>query len=160
MRTRFPAPWGRELAIVTAIGLLGVGIPAVVTALRGALIISMLMIVILVSVFSQIVRDYYVTPDALKIRRPFWTTSWPIDSRTRASFRPEIMTNSWRIWGNGGFFSITGRFSNSALGRYHAYVTDFSRTVVLDTPRGIVVVSPDDPYAFMTAVAEVVKERS
>ena len=64
------------------------------------------------------------------------------------------MANSWRTWGNGGFFSFSGHFVNTALNRYRAFVTDLSRTVVLDTPRGVLVVSPDAPQEFVAAVTD------
>ena len=46
-----------------------------------------------------------------------------------------------------------GHFSNAALGRYRAFVTDHKRTVAIQTRRGIVVVSPDQPQAFVDALA-------
>jgi hypothetical protein len=63
------------------------------------------------------------------------------------------MKGSWRTWGNGGMFAISGHFAGSGLGRYRAFVTDSSRTVVLETSRGIVVVSPDDPGRFVDGIA-------
>jgi hypothetical protein len=57
-----------------------------------------------------------------------------------------------RFKGNGGLLAISAHFSNTALGRYRAFVTDYKRTVVIDTPRGIVVVSPDRPEAFVDAI--------
>ena len=51
--------------------------------------------------------------------------------------------------------AITGRFSGSGLGRYHAFVTDPVRTVVVTTQQGIVVVSPDRPDEFAAAVEQL-----
>ena len=58
------------------------------------------------------------------------------------------MARSFRTFGNGGLFAITGRYRKRALGAYHAYVTDSDRTVVLRFPSLTLVVSPDDPESF------------
>ena len=89
----------------------------------------------------------------------WWDTRFPLDGPVTATIRPDVMARSWRIWGNGGLFAISGYFSNAALGRYRAFVTDFRRTVVLETPRGIVVVSPDRPEAFVAALEHSTRRR-
>ena len=64
------------------------------------------------------------------------------------------MARSFRTFGNGGLFAITGRYRNARLGAYHAYVTDSERTVVLRFPSLTLVVSPDNPEAFTRALGE------
>jgi hypothetical protein len=156
-RTTYAAPWSRELFITTAIGVFAGGTPAVIQLLNGKMVIASLLIGIIAMIASLTVRGYVVTRDQLLVRRLFWTTRWPLRPGTTASVRPGVMANSWRLWGNGGFFSFTGLFSNSALGRYHAFVTDLKRTVVLETPRGLLVVSPDEPGEFASAIAEMTR---
>jgi hypothetical protein len=149
----FGAPWGRELKVMTLIGLAVIGVPIVVQLLRGVWFVVVLMGAILAVILAYCVRGYELAPGELRIRRLLWNTRWPLDDTAHAAVRPRAMRGSWRMWGNGGLFAITGIFSGSGLGRYHAFVTDPARTVVITTRKGIVVVSPDRPQAFVEAIA-------
>ena len=155
MTKTFRAPWARELIVMSAIGTLVLGMPIVVQGARGFWLIPIVMTVVLAAVVLHCVRGYEIADGELRIRRLLWHTPWPLDPGTKAIVRPNAMRGSWRVWGNGGLYAITGRFSGSGLGRYHAFVTDPSRTVVITTERGIVVVSPDRPDEFATAIAQV-----
>jgi hypothetical protein len=152
MTTRFNAPWGRELTILTTIATALVGGIAVFIWTKGGRVTPALLLLIHAIPLALTVRRYELVPGALLIRRLWWDTRWPLDEPVTAAVRPDVMARSWRIWGNGGLFAISGHFSNAALGRYRAFVTDFKRTVVVHTPRGIVVVSPDRPDDFVSAL--------
>ncbi len=154
MTARFRAPWGRELIVMSAIGVLVMGVPIIVQLSRGFWLVSGLLAILLIVIVCLCVRGYELVPGELRIVRLLWITRWPLDPAARAFARPHAMKGSWRIWGNGGMFAITGRFSGSSLGRYIAFVTDPERTVVLETRRGTVVVSPDNPAAFVAAAAQ------
>ena len=54
---------------------------------------------------------------------------------------------------NGGVFGIYGQFETVVLGACRWYVTDEANTVVLFTTGETYVLSPDDPEAFLTAIA-------
>jgi hypothetical protein len=152
LRTRYGAPWSRELMVMSAVGLLTL-VPATAYVFhQGGLIVGTLLATLTVVVISTTVRGYDIAADQLRIRRLFWSTRWPLTPATKATVRPGVMACSWRLWGNGGFFAFSGRFSNSELGRYHAFVTDFDRTVVLHTSNGPLVVSPDDPGQFASTI--------
>ncbi len=56
-----------------------------------------------------------------------------------------------RLAGSGGAFGWYGLFWRQGTGRYRAYVTDRSRLVACDGPDGLIVVSPADPAAFLSA---------
>lgn len=152
MTTRFNAPWGRELTVLTTIATAMIAGIAVFIWTRGGRVTPTLLLLVHAIPLALTVRRYELVPGALLIRRLWWDTRWPLDGPVTATVRPGVMAHSWRIWGNGGLFAISGHFSNAALGRYRAFVTDFKRTVVLDTPRGIVVVSPDRPDDFVSAL--------
>ena len=152
MRTTFGAPWGREVAWITALVTATVSIPAIVQLWRGYPVIRGLLLAILGVNACLCVRGYEIAAGELRVRRLFWNTRWPLDSSTRAIVRPQAMRGSWRTWGNGGVFAFSGHFSGSGLGRYRAFVTDPARTVILETRCGIVVVSPDDPRQFVEGV--------
>jgi hypothetical protein len=62
------------------------------------------------------------------------------------------MRGGFRLWGNGGLFSFTGWFRNSALGVYRSFVTDPHRTVVLRYSARRVVLSPSSPDEFVHEV--------
>ena len=159
MTTRFNAPWGRELTVLTAVTTaMIIGIAAYVWS-QGGRITPVLLLVIHAIPLTLTVRGYELVPGELRIRRLWWDTRLPLAGRVRAATRPDVMARSWRIWGNGGVFAISGHFSNAALGRYRAFVTDFKRTVVIDTPRGIVVVSPDRPDQFVAAIEQSTQSR-
>ncbi len=58
-----------------------------------------------------------------------------------------------RLTGSGGVFGWYGLFWRKGTGRYRAYVTDRSKLVACEGPDGLVVVSPEDPRAFLAAVS-------
>jgi hypothetical protein len=157
-RTRFGAPWCRELTVMSAIGSITMSIPIVMVIARGGWVVGTLLLTVLAILVCSTIRGYEVRRGELVIHRLFWETRWPLHDTAVATVRPQIMANSWRTWGNGGLFSYSGHFVNSALHRYQAFVTDLNRTVVVETPKGIIVVSPDEPHEFTAAVANHVKE--
>jgi hypothetical protein len=116
--------------------------------------IGWLLLAVLVVPLFYMVRGYTITPTELEIARVGWTTRWPLDGLRSAEVARGVMARSLRTFGNGGLFSITGRFRNARLGAYRAYVTDTERTVVLRFPSLTLVVSPDDPEAFSRALGE------
>jgi hypothetical protein len=65
------------------------------------------------------------------------------------------MTGAIRTCGNGGLFSFTGWYWSRELRGHRAFVTDFNRTVVLRFKSRTIVVSPDDPEAFVKAASAV-----
>jgi hypothetical protein len=151
--TRFAAPLGWEVKVMTAIFVLVIGIPITIQYARGLHVLPTLLLVPVVIITCLCVRRYELGPGELRIQRLFWQTRWPLDPATRAIVRPHAMRGSWRTWGNGGVFAFSGHFSGSDLGRYRAFVTDPSRTVILETAQGIVVVSPERPTEFAEAAA-------
>ena len=150
----FAAPWGRSLWISTAIGCFVVGVPMVFQLLNGRLIGWLLLAVLLVPLAGA-VRGYTITGTHLDVARLGWTTRWPLAGLQSATVEPGVMARSFRTFGNGGLFAMTGRYRNARLGAYRAYVTDSERTVVLRFPGVTLVVSPDDPQAFTRAMDQL-----
>ena len=64
-----------------------------------------------------------------------------------------------RVLGSGGFFGWYGTFWRPGSGRYTAYVTDRASIVACTTDRGIVLVSPGDPEAFVAAARKARQHR-
>ena len=67
------------------------------------------------------------------------------------------MMGSIRLFGNGGVFCFIGYYRNAILGNYRAYVTDYAKSVILEFGGRKILVSPDDPEAFVEALRESAK---
>ena len=151
---RFDAPWSRSL---TRISLLLVAIAAVMLAV-GAWPGVVLLGAVLVLAGALAVRGYTVEPGAVIIHRPGWQTRLDLSGLESAEPDPTAMRRSIRTFGIGGPFALVGCFRSSRIGAFRAYATDPARAVVLRWPGRTVVVTPDDPASFATAV-ETAAER-
>ncbi|MDP1590692.1 MAG: PH domain-containing protein [Prosthecobacter sp.] len=101
------------------------------------------------------VRGYSITPDAIFVHRLCWKTRLPRQGLESAEYQPGVLRHSFRTCGNGGLFSFTGWYYNSALGTYRAYATDIHRTVVLRLRGKTIVVTPDEPERFVSELKEI-----
>ena len=101
------------------------------------------------------IRGYRLTEEELHIRHVGWSQRWSLRELRDVTVRPGVLAGSIRTFGIGGFFGYIGRFRSSLLGDYHAYVTDSSRAVVLRFKEDTVVISPDDPAAFVSKVYQL-----
>jgi hypothetical protein len=170
----FNAPWGAPLAVMTGVciviclilplpgAMLGLGNK---TALRtlgmsdsspvlefiGWLAVGVPLLTLLASA-AFVVRGYVVTDDSIIIKRLGWENRLDLSKLKSATVDPDALRGSWRLFGNGGFFSFSGWFRNKQLGVYRAFATDSSRTVVLRFFKGTVVVTPDDPQKFVAQI--------
>jgi hypothetical protein len=150
----YTAHWGVSLTIVSVLftcalfygGFAGFAHEGGLTPSQG---IACLGLVLGCALFT--ICGYTVTPDAILIHRPFWSTHLSRDGLRSATFEPRAMRWSIRA-GNGGVFSITGLFWNKSLGLYRAFVTDGRQTVVLRYTGRTVVVSPSSPEEFVQAL--------
>jgi hypothetical protein len=100
-----------------------------------------------------VVRGYSITNNALLIDRLLWPTRISLDGLQEIYFDPDATRGSVRTFGNGGFFSFTGRFRNKQLGSYRAFMTDRRRTVVLRFSDSVAVISPDQPEDFVKTLS-------
>lgn len=99
-----------------------------------------------------VVRGYEIRDGALWVRRLFWHTRIDLAGLRSARIDPTALCASVRTCGNGGLFSFTGRYWSRQLGAFRAYATGLRRTVVLAFDDRRVVVTPDDPEAFVLAL--------
>ncbi|WP_226664848.1 PH domain-containing protein [Microbulbifer aggregans] len=148
----FTAPWSRQLKWLTSITcffLVGVSIAMQLNAQENPPLMYRIGIVLpLIVLFTAAlfaIRGYRVEHDQLLILRPGWRSRIPLSDFQSAEFTPNAMAGSIRLFGNGGLFGFIGLFRNNELGRYRAFVTDTSRTVVIRHGASTVVISPDDP---------------
>ena len=98
------------------------------------------------------VRGFAIKDHILEIERPCWRTRLPLKGLRNAYSSPAAMKGSFKTFGNGGMFAFAGWFRSRTLGRFRAFVTDTSRCVVLEFEKQKIVVSPDDPEAFLDAL--------
>ena len=102
---------------------------------------------------------YALEPDGtLRVsRRLFGGRTFRI---TEAHRIPELFgLGGIRIAGSGGVFGWYGLFWRKGTGRYRAYVTDRSNLVTCTGPDGLVVISPQDPGAFLASAPEAAAAR-
>ena len=88
--------------------LLVVGVPTVYQLLNGRLIGWLLLAVLLVPLVCT-VRGYTITDTDLEVARLGWTSRWPLADLQSATVERGVMARSFRTFGNGGLFAITGR---------------------------------------------------
>lgn len=146
--THFRAPMSSKLKLFTTLFLAlmtGILFTAPPPANFGVLAI-----LLITAAFS--VRGFTVRPGMLLVHRLGWATKIPLASLVSAKAEPNATVGSIRVLGIGGAFAFAGRFRNSTLGSYRAYVTNPDFCVVLDLGSEKVVVTPDSPVRFLEAV--------
>lgn len=146
--THFRAPMSSKLKIMTVL-FLGL-MTAVLFVASPPANLFLLAIVGITAAFM--VRGYSVRPGVLLVHRLGWATRIPLDRLVSVEAEPNATLGSIRVFGIGGAFAFVGRFRNSTLGSYRAYMTDPDFCVVLDFGSEKVVVTPDSPSRFVEAV--------
>ena len=156
----YRAPWGVTLRITSFVLVgLAITIPAGLKLLPVTLPVWSAKLAIwglplaLLAALPFMIRGYTITPDAILIRRLFWTTRLSRDGFRSAEVIPRVMATSLRTCGNGGGFSFTGWYWNKSFGTFRAFVTDLNRTVVLRFEKRTVVISPGDPEGFVAELS-------
>jgi hypothetical protein len=156
----FKAPWALSVKIVT---------PAVCGILVGAALIGTTglsdrvswfvrclaiaaPLLVLITTLLFLVRGYLLQERTLFVERLGWCTRVDLTALRSAVADPNAMRGSLRLFASGGLFGFFGVFRNRALGIYRAYATDPRRAVVLKLSGRTVVVTPDDPAAFVDEV--------
>jgi hypothetical protein len=104
---------------------------------------------IVAEAFAARVRGYTLTEQEVIVHRGFWDTRLALAGLRSVSGDADAMRGSARVFGNGGLFSITGRYWNRKLGWYRAFATDQSRAVILRYADRTIVITPHDPQQFI-----------
>lgn len=148
MRQHFRAPWSTKLMLTTAVFAAILIAVAVINPGWG----SAVAVAILVVGAAFAIRGYSVTDGKLLIHRLGWATRFDLADLTRVEANPGATMGSARAMGIGGLFGFVGHFHNQILGSYKAYATHDLNTVVMVFGDETIVVTPDDPQAFVEAV--------
>jgi hypothetical protein len=160
----FSAPWGRTVRGATVLSLVVLALP-MLAAMFAPIELPLLAAVLLIAVpplivaetFAARVRGYTLTEDAITVRRGMWNTRLPLTGLRSVTGDVDAMGGSVRVFGNGGLFSITGRYWNRRLGWYRAFATDRSRAVVLRYADRTIVITPHDPQHFIMRARTLIK---
>ncbi len=148
MRAHFFAPWSTRLKLTTAAFAAVLIVAAVAAAGWGSAVVAGILVV--AAAFA--IRGYSVMDGKLMVHRLGWSTKFDLSGLTKVEVNPGATLGSLRTMGIGGLFGFVGHFYNEVLGSYKAYATNEFNTVVLLFGQETIVVTPDDPQAFVEAV--------
>lgn len=149
----FRAPWSRSLVLtsiaVTVLFLTCALIPLFANLDGVSVSVAALLLALWVGAALFTVRGYVLSRNALLIQRLLWRTVLPLEGLIGAAADPAAMRDVSRLAGNGGLFSFSGLWTNRRLGRFRAFATSPRLAVVLELPKQKVVVTPENPGAFL-----------
>ena len=152
----FSASMGVSVKLITVAAsaiLLGIPVSAVASGMRsGFSVLLVLPAMIWVTALLFKISGYTLTPDALHINRYWWKSVISLAALQHAEYKPRAMARSLRLFGNGGLFVVAGLFRKREFGIYRAFVSNQENTVVLYFSDRTIVVSPDRPEDFTTAL--------
>jgi hypothetical protein len=148
MRQHFRAPWSNKLKGLTVVFVAILAIAAY--SAKGWASLVMLAILLVAAAFA--IRGYSLSDDKLLILRMGWATQYDLVRLSKVEISPGATLGSVRTMGIGGLFGFVGHYHNAILGSYKAYATNDLNTVVLGFGDETIVVTPDDPAAFVAAV--------
>lgn len=157
VRTHFGAPWSRFVKITTILVVaLVAALPFMLPTARLPWLDYLLWGVLVFCLFFS-VSGYSVKDGQLLVHRLGWSTKFDLARLSAFNVNPHAMSGSIRLFGSAGLFCVIGYYRNGVLGHYRAYVTDSARSVVLEFGDAKIVVSPDDPQAFVETLRDATK---
>lgn len=109
---------------------------------------------ILAAAYGFAPRAYSVTADGTLHMHRRWFGSKSFQVTSAQTVAALFGLGGIRLSGSGGAFGWYGLFWRKGTGKYHAYVTDRSRLVACHGPDGLVMISPEDPRAFLATLPE------
>ena len=149
IRKTFKAPWDWLLILMTSgVTLLLLGL----AYYSSGIIPTLVTWSIILGALGFGIFGYHIQDNQLKILRLGWSKDIDLSEIMEVEFKPHAMTGSVRTFGIGGLFGYVGYFRNIILKSYKAYVTHREKTVVLTTEEGQILISPDDPEAFIASI--------
>jgi len=120
------------------------------------LIISTVLIVVIVIAgwFCSRISNLALSGQMLSIKMTFWTATYDLAGLRSVGVDAKALKGTLRTFGNGGLGAFHGYFYSKRMGKFRAYVTDTSRSVVLRWENKCVVVSPKDTEYFIEEVCK------
>jgi hypothetical protein len=154
----FAARWDRQLRLSTPlICALILFLVFILPSAQGSVwLIKGALLVTLAGVWAWAPRRYEVGGDGLIIRRWIGSVRIPLSGLKSARFMsPGELRGATRTWAVGCCFGYYGRFLNG-LESQRWYVTDRRSCVRLDCTAEVVVISPSNPAACLSALDRIV----
>lgn len=96
---------------------------------------------------------YAVEGDGVYVLRPIGRRRIAVRG-AEALVDDEAFKSAWRLFGNGGFFGITGWFRTRRYGTCRAWVTDLSSLVALRSHGRTALISPRERERFVAALGD------
>ncbi|MBZ0112291.1 MAG: PH domain-containing protein [Thermoanaerobaculia bacterium] len=151
---KFSAPWSTVVKVISAlVTVLLIGISIAVSQNFGVTIAAaVLPVVVLGGSALFTVRGFEIVGSEILVQRLLWQTRIDLGGVERIWASALAMEKSWRVFGNGGLYSISGLFRNRRLGSYRAFAVDPKNAVVLEWEDHRVVVTPGRPLDFVEAL--------
>lgn len=161
----FRAPWGpmlRARTLVWSASLAVMMLVALVGLTSGGPLPWVLMVIavpslILAAAAARCVRGYTLTEEAITVHRGIGRTVLSLAGLRSVKGDVDALRGSIRVFGNYGFFCITGRCWSRKLGWHRVFATDLSRAVVLRYSDRTVVITPHDPQQFIMRAGTFIK---
>ena len=113
------------------------------------LAIAALPVAYAIAYMLRAIRGFALSRDAVFVRRFLWTTVEPLSGLRSATIDTEALAGIERLRTRPGGFGIGGWYWSAQFGRFRGYLTNVNRPVVLTLERGVIILSPDDPDAFV-----------
>lgn len=156
-RMHFRAPWSLTVKVITVLtSVVVLALPFIISRTSLHLLHSVLWGAFVFSLFFS-VNGFSVRNGQLLVHRLGWATKFELAQLSAFNVNPHAMMGAIRLFGNGGCFCILGRYRNEVIGNFHAYVTDPANSVVLEFGTHKIVISPDDPQAFVETLRDATK---
>lgn len=143
------APLDTKARIVTLFYVVLIIVLLVSAPLWAGILVAALLIGIIA---PFVVRGYTISGEHVIVHHFGWRREFPLAQLADATLDPGALVSSIRTFGIGGVMGYIGRFHNSLLGPYLAYVTNAHNAVVLKFSNRTLVLSPSDPADFLTAL--------
>jgi hypothetical protein len=146
----FAASYDRATTIISTVVCLG--LLGVILAVHN-IVLTCLSIFVIVLCFAYSPRGYLLADRSILVKRLAGAARIPLeDVREARRATSDDFRGTIRLGGSGGLFGYYGLFSTSKLGRATWYITNKSNSVVVTTAAKTVLVSPDDPDAFLATL--------
>jgi len=148
------APWSLSVRLITvlcSVILIGISLSFwIIQPTMEARPIAIVLILIFVAAYAFSINGFVLTNDSLYVLRPFFKTRIKLQVPLQIEKADKDIMRSIRVFGNGGFFAVSGWFWNRKLGRFRVFVTntDIENLFLIKMSNGSsVLISPEKPLS-------------
>jgi Bacterial PH domain len=153
MNEIYQSPWSTSLVMSTCLTLAFLAALCAIGSKSSnslnRIILLLLPICLSICAILFTVRGYVVEDHEIVIQRLLWSNKIDISSITSVVADPSALAESTRLFANGGFFGFVGLYYNPNYGRFLAFATDASKSIIISSSDKVFLVTPDNPNDFM-----------